>query len=374
MEVDAERAWVGGVLAAVAALVAGSLAFPRAVYAEFVWHYFWGPVYADAFGASCAAWDGGARTLHYGADACASAAQPVAYPGYTLVSEVGYMVTLVVAIAGVVLLLRRLDVGEDRGLFYALFPFMFFGGVLRVAQDVMDAARAADAAVAIGYPWNTLIISPLIYFTVFVLTLGALVGAVWLARTDRVERYEYPLFGAGTVLLALTVVYLLWLSVTTDYVGFYPQITVLTLAIATVLAWGTWRLASRYVPDLNGGTGYAGLLIIWGHAVDGTANVVGLDWGAELGLPYGDLVPKHPVNRLVIDVTQAVLPQSVIAVVGDAWPFLVLKLAVAVGAVWLFDAEIYEESPRYTVLLLVAVLAVGLGPGTRDMVRATLGV
>jgi uncharacterized membrane protein len=39
-----------------------------------------------------------------------------------------------------------------------------------------------------------------------------------------------------------------------------------------------------------------------------------------------------------------------------------------------FDEEIMEESPRFSVLLLVAILAVGLGPGTRDMLRATFGV
>ncbi|MFB6130654.1 MAG: DUF63 family protein, partial [Salinigranum sp.] len=46
----------------------------------------------------------------------------------------------------------------------------------------------------------------------------------------------------------------------------------------------------------------------------------------------------------------------------------------ATFVVWVFEEDIFEESPRYAMLLLVAVLAVGLGPGTRDMLRATLGV
>jgi uncharacterized membrane protein len=33
-----------------------------------------------------------------------------------------------------------------------------------------------------------------------------------------------------------------------------------------------------------------------------------------------------------------------------------------------------EESPRYSIIMLVAILAVGLGPGTRDMLRATFGI
>jgi len=39
-----------------------------------------------------------------------------------------------------------------------------------------------------------------------------------------------------------------------------------------------------------------------------------------------------------------------------------------------FDHRIFEESPRYAYLLLIAILAVGLGPGTRDTLRATLGI
>jgi uncharacterized membrane protein len=103
------------------------------------------------------------------------------------------------------------------------------------------------------------------------------------------------------------------------------------------------------------------------------ANVVGLDWAAELGLGY-DLTPKHPVNDFVIDVTQSVLPASVIEVTGDAWPFLVVKLVAAAFVIWVFDDSVYEDSPRFTIMLLVAVVAVGLGPGTRDMLRATFGV
>jgi uncharacterized membrane protein len=80
------------------------------------------------------------------------------------------------------------------------------------------------------------------------------------------------------------------------------------------------------------------------------------------------------VNQFVVDVTGATLPTSVLAVTGDAWPFLLVKLVAATFVIWVFEESVFEESPRYTMLLLVAVLAVGLGPGTRDMLRATLGV
>jgi len=51
-----------------------------------------------------------------------------------------------------------------------------------------------------------------------------------------------------------------------------------------------------------------------------------------------------------------------------------VKVLAAVFVVWVFDEAIFEESPRYAILLLIAIVAVGLGPGSRDMLRATFGI
>ncbi|WP_435175081.1 DUF63 family protein [Halorussus sp. AFM4] len=367
---DTERLWGATVLALLVALVGGALAFPERVYYGFVWHYFWGPVVADAKSAQCAVYADGSVRFLYDAAACRAAAEPVAYPGYTLVSEVGYALTMLLALIGVVFLLRRLDVGRDRGLFYALFPFMLFGGALRVVEDAFDGMAPGEAAVS--FPWNTLIISPVIYFTMFGLTLAALLASVWLRNADATDSYYYPLAGVGTALLAITVGYLTVLAFTTDDVAFHPQITVVVLIGATLVTWLTWEAVERYAPEVNRGTERMGLVVIWAHAVDGVANVVGIDWASELGLP-ADLVPKHPVNRALIGVGEQ-FPDPVVDLVGTAWPFLVVKIVAAVLVVWVFDEQIFEESPRYAILLLVAIVAVGLGPGTRDMLRATFGI
>ncbi len=371
--IDRERGWAAVALAIVAAVVGGSLLFPQRVYGGFVWHYFWGPVFADANGAVCAVWDGGARTLLSTQSACTAAAEPVAYPGYTLVSEVGYMVTLIVALYGVLILLDRLEIGESRSFFFALFPFMFFGGALRVVEDAMNAARDAGVDPAISYPLNSLIISPVIYFTVFGVTLATVVFWVGLERRDVIGGYERPLAATGTALTLAAVGYLSYLAVTTDYVYSHPVFTVLTFLFATLFTAATWWLVQRYAPVVTEATPRIGPVVIWAHAVDGVANVIGIDWGQELGLPY-DMVPKHPVNRGIIEITESVLPANVANAIGTGWPFLLVKLGIAVAAVWLFDRTIFEESPRYAILLLVAIVAVGLGPGSRDMLRATFGI
>ena len=367
-----ERLWTGIVAAGAIVLVGGSFLFPDRFYGGFVWHYFWGPVFADANGAACAAWNGGSPQLLSTSAACAAATEPVAYPGYTLVSEIGYALTLLVSLAGVVFLLRRLDLGGDTRFIYPLLPFMLFGGALRVVEDANDQVPAGVEA-AIQYPWNAFIISPFIYFTVFFLTLAALLVSVWLFRTGRTESYEIPLAAMGTGMLVVTVGYLVMLAVSTEYVEFHPVFTILTLLFSVVIAGGLWWLARGYTPRLASGTPVVGGVVIWAHAVDGVSNVLGIDWGAELGLA-NDLVPKHPVNRAVIDIANRYVPEAIAAVVGTAWAFLLVKLVAALIVVGLFDEEMFEESPRFTVLLLVAVIAVGLGPGTRDMLRATFGI
>ncbi|AXG11230.1 DUF63 family protein [Haloplanus rubicundus] len=370
LDVEPLQLWTGSVLALLVALIGGSLLFPRTVYDGFVWHFFWGPVQADANSAFCAIREGGATRYLYESAACSAAPEPVAYPGYTLVSEVGYVVILLVALSGLVFLLRALDLGTDRELFFSLLPFVFFGGALRVVEDVTDAA--ADPL--IDYPLNTLLISPVIYFTVFGVTLAAVVASVALARRNVVGDYTRPLLASGVVVLVATLLFLLWSAVAPDGPGtFYPQVIVVILAGSTISAAGTWWLIERFAPAVNAGTGRMGFVVIWGHAVDGVANIVGLDWMVALGAGP-NLVPKHPVNRAIVEITGSTLPASVLAVTGDTWPFLVVKLVAATVVVWLFDAQIFDENPRYAILLMIAILAVGLGPGTRDMLRATFGV
>ncbi|MDZ5810127.1 DUF63 family protein [Halorubrum sp. AD140] len=371
-----ERAWAAVVGGVALLLAIGSVVFPRAVYDRFVWRYFWGPVVADGEGAQCAVRDAGGTELLGSASACSAAVEAgdvVAAPGYTTVSTVSYVVVLLGMLVGVVFLLRRLEIGDELRFFYALFPFMLLGGALRTVEDSGVAAMRAGTEPLIPFPASALLISPFIYFTAFGFTLACVLAAYALADRGVVDDYATPLFAMGTVALAASVGYLSYLAAATDYVEFYPQVSALTLGIATAATAVTWKLATAYEPTIRQGTGVAGIVIIWGHAIDGAANVIGLDWMPAL-TGTSNLVPKHVVNALIVDWTGRLLPESIVSVTGDAWPFLLVKLAAATFVVWVFNGEMFEESPRYTLMLLITVLAVGLGPGTRDMLRATFGI
>ncbi|MBZ6493511.1 DUF63 family protein [Natrinema longum] len=368
--VGPERVWALTVASLAAIVALGAVLFPQRVYVEFIWQYFWGPVVADAHSWNCVAWANGQEI------ACSEAgpnAGPTAEPGYTFVSYSGYIPTLVLLLIGIIFLIRRLEIERYRAGFFALFPFMLFGGALRVVEDVNATAFAATGDMAIPLPWSGFIISPLIYFTVFFIALFAVVFSVWLDRNEYVSGYEYPLAGIGTLAVTITIAYLATTAATEPYSEFHPLIPLVILVGATLTTAITWVALERFAPELNRGTESMGLVVIWAHAVDGVANVVGLDWATSLGLP-ANLVPKHPINRAIANTTANVLPADVVAVTGSAWPFLLVKIAAAVFVIWIFDETVFEDSPRYAILLMITVVAVGLGPGTRDMLRATFGV
>jgi uncharacterized membrane protein len=372
--VDPERAWVGVLVAGVAAIAAAAVAFTEQIWWGFLWRYFWGPVEADAFGESCLVYDRatGAVGPGTGSECLRQAGNFVAEPGYTLVSEAGYMIVLLFMLVGVYFLLQRIQLEPYPQFFFALVPFMLFGGVLRVVEDSFVAARRAGAAPPVDFPWSALIISPFIYFTVFAVALAALFASTYLESAGRSDTYYDPLRVSGWVVLAVTTFYLVWLSVTTDFVSWFPMVFVVTMGLSTAIAYGAFVVVERFKPSINAGTGYMGLVVIWGHAIDGVANVIASDWTWVFGI--GAYSAKHPINRIIVDVTNAIQPASVTAAIGNSWPFLVIKIVVAVAILSVFDDRFVRENPRYAVMLLVAIVAVGLGPGTRDMVRVTFGI
>ncbi len=366
------KLWILTVLSFIGGLIIGVVLFPRQVYDGFIWQYFWGPVVADGSVGVCAVRENGQTSLLLSQGDCAQATGIVAYPGYTPTSTVSYALILVLALIGIWFLLQRLDIGDSHGFFYALVPFMVFGGALRTLEDANIALLNEGLAPVVSLPWVAIIISPFIYFTVFFITVSVLLLAVFLHRHSYISRYEYPLGIVGSLAFLVTIGILGWLALTSPAVGFHPYLFIIVISGTTLLTFAVWEITTRYYPGIHTGTGTIGVFIIWGHTLDGMANVISLDWAPAFGLtPYS---PKHVVNRLIIDITEQIQPTVVSDLVGTAWPFLLVKILAAVVVVWVFDEQIFDESPRYAILLLIAVLAVGIGPGTRDFLRATLGI
>ncbi len=380
-DISPEKAWIGTAVTAVVGVIVASIAFTERVYHGFIWQYFWGPVHADADGVSCyVRFPGEGRTVpgneaEHGCARDAYDAAFVAEPGYTIISTVVYILILMFVLAGVYLLLENFDLTPYPHFLYALVPLMLFGGALRTVEDAFVAAMRDNVTPALEFPASAALISPFIYFTVFIIGLSALVVSKWLDYRDMTDTWTYPLAGIGMFWLSATVGYLLYLSVTTEYTSFYPTVIMLVLALATVAALATHYGSERWKPEINAGTGLIGLVVVWGHAVDGFANVLANDWTHvwDVGLGYD---PKHPFNDFVMTATSTIQGGDEIlgVYVGEAWPFAIIKMIVPLAIVAVFDRQFMEESPKFAIVLLGAIIAVGLGPGTRDMLRFAFGI
>jgi len=380
VEVSPVLAWIAAFVTGVLSVAGAAVLFPKQVYDGFLWRYFWGPVHADAEGVNCFVRFPETGEMISGVNAqhgCTQSAYEsafVAEPGYTLVSTASYVVVLVFMLAGVYLLLQRFDLSPYKNFFFALVPFMLFGGVLRTVEDAFVAAQRAGETPAVEFPASALLISPFIYFTVFFIALTAFLASKALASRGSTNTYYYPLAAIGGGWLFASFGYLFLLSVTTGYLTLHPSILLIVLGVATVTAIGTYVVLDRFWPIVNTGTGLMGLVVVWGHAVDGAANVLANDWAHLWNL--GEYSAKHPFNRLVMDTTNAIQGGTEIAgvYVGEAWPFFFIKIIVPVLILAVFDEQFMEETPRFSVMLLGAIVAVGLGPGTRDMVRLAFGI
>ncbi|MDY7082673.1 MAG: DUF63 family protein, partial [Halobacteria archaeon] len=239
-------------------------------------------------------------------------------------------------------LLDRFDVGNSPSFFYGLVPFAFVGGALRVVEDTGS----------VDWPLNFFIISPVIYFTMFFVTAVLFVASIWLENEGYVDSYAKPLAGAGTVWLVGILTFLAYFGATQTSITLW--IPFASLGMATLVWAVVWFPASRFVPEITEATGWMGAVILWGHMVDAAATTIGIEY-----LGYGE---KHPVVQAIIDIS------------GTTYTFIPVKAGVVLLILYAFDEQFFEDFDRLPYLLLVAVLAIGLGPGTRNFLRATLGI
>ncbi|MFB6294250.1 MAG: DUF63 family protein [Candidatus Nanohaloarchaea archaeon] len=311
--------------AAVAGIVAvAAAAFPSLVYDRFLWRYLVGPIVADAANQATATFHG-----------------VVAHRGYNIVNEVVYGATLLYGIGVVVELLRSREVGGQRNFVLWFIPFIVFGGLLRVVEDASILQGAA----------RYLLISPVIYGTVFVLAGASLAAGIALERRGLVSDYRTVIAGAGTVGAVLAAALLATQPVRAGWM--LPAGLGLAAVLAAVTV-GAVRAGKRRWSRLAPVDTAEGRAVIGGHMLDGAATALSI---AVLG--YGE---KHPVTAFVMEAA------------GTPYAFPAVKAVVIVGLLAVLGGADRDEDPLFYNLVLLGVLAVGLGPGVRNLTRAVLGV
>lgn len=254
------------------------------------------------------------------------------------VPPVPYLVVLGAVGLAVLLLLYRRRPPVTEFTVAALAPWMAAGGGLYALYQV----RAYPSAVA------PLFGSPTVYVTVAITA-----GLVWGVVADRSATGWSPGTAAGILGVTGTLVLLATFAAGTlqgiGPVG-WPALALVAALVLTAIGRA---LLERFEYEAAGAVG---TVAVFGHSLDGTSTAVGYD---VLGF-----AEQTPLSRLVIE-AGGVLPTA--EVVGAGWVFVLVKFALAVGIVALFD-EYVRETPTEGYLLLAFVAAVGLGPGVHNLV------
>ena len=272
---------------------------------------------------------------------------------------------------------------------FASVPLLILGGVVRVLED-------ADM---FEPPLQYFFISPLVYGALVIYGLFVLAAGVWVSRSSLPSLTK----GLGLVSAAILIYGLWWYfapgewlhpsswallvlcaaALTAEFYRSAPlRDPVLFFGITNilVLVWTYLNLAQNKMenPEMLWATlifalfsmylvwlGSLGLgisskitplywLLFFGHFIDGSATFLGID---EYG--YSE---KH------------VLPDFFIEYFGTAIVMIPLKFLVVTGVIYAIETEnSKEEEPEMISLLLMFLLALGLGPGTRDVLRIMFG-
>ncbi|MDG6250395.1 DUF63 family protein, partial [Methanocalculus sp.] len=115
---------------------------------------------------------------------------PIRYGGaYTLVDTLTYALILIISVYLVYRWLSRKQIAIDGAFVLATIPYVVLGGFLRVIEDTG----------MIQSDYRFLLITPLIFFTIFFITVISLFIARWLETAGIVETFIRPYWLLGTL-------------------------------------------------------------------------------------------------------------------------------------------------------------------------------
>ncbi|MFB6142588.1 MAG: DUF63 family protein [Halorientalis sp.] len=248
-----------------------------------------------------------------------------------------YLVALVAGVAVVVAVLRHLRPPVSERHVVALVPWTVVGAAGHVLY-VLDVLPAVVRPLA-G--------TPAVYATVAVVG-----GACWAAFAVAGVNVPRALGVSGAVALAPVLAAATVVGAMRGTLA--PLWPALGLAVAVALAAATWAALRRLRPGVAV-AGRAGVLVVFAHALDGVSTAIGVDL-----LRFGE---RTPASRLIIEFARG-LPTA--DALGAGWLFVAVKLLLA-AAIVVALADLVREEPTEGNLLLALVVAVGLGPGTHNL-------
>jgi uncharacterized membrane protein len=262
---------------------------------------------------------------------------------YTLVDTLTYAAILIVAVFLVYRSLKKAGISVDEKLVYATLPFVLFGGLLRVVEDTG----------MIQSDFRYLLVTPLIFFVVFFVAIGALLLSSFLEKKGVVKEYYCLYGGIGGASAIFTAVVLAYFGLVSTTIGIAELLIILGMAgVTSLLFWG----GLRYLAGWTFASYPMYVFLIFGHMLDASATSYGIDLHA---IPYTEV---HVVGS------------TLIALTGTAFSMFLLKIAVVTPAVYILEQYKKEGNRELWCIIVLCMIVLGLAPGIRDLARMVLYV
>jgi len=404
--------WAIIITVPIVVLGVGYLIAPDLVWDKFLFRYYWAPIEADAVGHPI----GGITDA------------------YNVVDTTTYGIVLGLALFGIYRYLKKLDIRPGVDMFFASIPYILLGGVLRVLEDagmftgkaiylfispiiyvfigivtllkLVESHRISEQERKLGntgrnrglWMFGAILgffnILYLIAYTLYLnnrellstdtrnaaflvspvitalLSIAAFLGLLVLVRR-RGKLYIHDTFAVlGWHLFALASFHALafileggkWPGSDVEqpasmHLAQLALVPLLALGVTAVFVGLSYYISKRFSWMKIYWQNPINIALMFAHLFDASATFTALQW-----FTYGE---KH------------VLPSLLIGLSGTPAVMFPLKAIVIAIVIYVLDVELkpdLERNKLLGILIRIAILVLGLAPGTRDLLRLAMGV
>ncbi len=252
----------------------------------------------------------------------------IAENGYNIVNTTVYALLFLASIYLAREVMKRLGININKDWFWATVWIIPIGALLRVIEDWVVKYYGV-------LPTHFLFVTPGLYILLsgLVLTIAYLEKNNYSNRMNMVGKHLTIALSIVYVILLLSGVHNIWVSL-------------LAVVTAGIAGYAVYKILEKF--------GYKGkeyLTLIMGHSLDGFVS--------SLSIMLAAYSEKHVVTGFLMKTAHPL-----------AYPLI--KVTLAAVAVVLIKDQVEEDDWKYLLLLFLTVI--GLGPGTRDLLRLLLGI
>ncbi|MCJ7445088.1 MAG: DUF63 family protein [Methanotrichaceae archaeon] len=251
--------------------------------------------------------------------------------GYNPINTVTWALILGIMIFVIIRLFQWLEINIDENLVFYTLPYILAGASLRVIEDTEILIP----------PSKYLLITPIIYFLVFSVTLTSLL----VTRKIFGDEFDRPYASIGFIWFGLN------LAILTSFGYAYPGVIIAVFLLGSTITSCFYLLSylSRWLKFLHI---KLNLFILYAHMLDASSTYIGIDW---FGYHEMHVVPTLFINFL-----------------GSARVMFLLKILIILPVLSLIDQSL--EDKRLRNLAKLALVTLGLAPAVRNTLRLALGI